>query len=247
MQPFLTQSQTDELKVSGFALEYDESGGQQRRLVLRDLTNEKLQPLAVDFTSGQLTYRREKSLGKKQPLGRALGLKDTDLNVLDVTAGLGTDSFLMAALGCRVHGIERSPVVFALLSDGYRRLRLEAEDIPELREIADRLSFEEGDACELLPKFNDIDVVYLDPMYPEEGRSKKALPKKGMQMFRRLIGADDDSTLVFEKAKLVARSRVVVKRPTAAPWISENARPNHSFEGKTARYDMYVCCGGQRD
>jgi 16S rRNA (guanine1516-N2)-methyltransferase len=237
MQPYLTLAQTDDLKAAGFALERDETG----RLALRDLTQEKLQPLVVDFTSGQLTYRREKSLGKKQPLGRALGLKDAELRVIDATAGLGTDAFLMAALGCRVHGIERSPVVFSLLNDGYRRLRAAAVESSELREIADRLSFEQGDAIELLAKFDDADVIYLDPMYPEEGRSKKALPKKGMQMFRRLIGPDDDTARVFEQAQCVAKSRVVVKRPTPAPWIAPEARPNHSFEGKTARYDMYLC------
>lgn len=83
------------------------------------------------------------------------------------------------------------------------------------------------------------DVVYLDPMYPEEGRSKSALPKKTMQMFRRLLDGDEDANELWEAAMKVALKRVVVKRPLHAPSLGTK-KPNHSFEGKTARFDLYL-------
>jgi 16S rRNA (guanine1516-N2)-methyltransferase len=234
----------------GFEFVRDDEG----RLGLRDLERPDQKPIIVDFVSSQLTYRREHGLSKNQPLSKALGLKslnpDTAPFVFDATAGLGVDAFMMACLGCRVRAVERSPVVFALLEDGYQRLKNEAdrraheEGDASLQEIARRLSFESGEAHAILLRLDEQerpDVVYLDPMYPEEGRSKSALPKKGMQAFRRLIGADTDTELVWEAAVKRARARVVVKRPLQAPVLG--GRPSHSFEGKTARYDMYLCRG----
>lgn len=253
----------------GFALSKSELDD---RLVLRDLGHPERHPLAVDFLSTRLTYRRQHGLGKGQLLARALGLRsrpiqraadhshnvsananaNTNTNssgamfVLDATAGLGVDAFVIASLGCRVRAIERSPVIFALLEDGYRRL-VEAEasdtsrDTEELRAITARLSFERGDARDVIEALREDerpDVIYLDPMYPETGRSKSALPKKGMQIFRRLIGDEDnDAAAVLEAALAKARDRVVVKRPLKAPFLG-GIKPAHVFTGKTARYDM---------
>jgi 16S rRNA (guanine1516-N2)-methyltransferase len=211
------------------------------RLALRDLRDEKMAPLVVDFLSGEKVHRLKHGLSKNQPIAKAIGMKAGPRSVLDATAGLGVDAFFIAALGCRVRAIERSPIVFALLEDGYRRLQLD----PELSSIAGRLSFEQGSAADLLLQLLQSkdpgsypEVVYLDPMYPEEGRSKSALPKKGMQMFRRLIGDDDDAKQVLELALQIAQDRVVVKRPLSAPVLGY--KPNHVFEGKTARFDMYL-------
>ncbi len=246
--------------AEGFLLEtiVDERDPSTTRLVLREKISSgaKALSLAVDFLDERVLYRLTHGFGPGQPLGRALGVKKnlSTLRVLDATAGLGTDAFFMAALGCQVRGIERSPVVAALLLDGYRRLvatvgssvkshvdsRLPLE---KLRSIVSNLKFEEGQAHQVLAGLAEDerpDVIFLDPMFPEEGRSESALPKKTMQIFRRLIGTDDDSTLLFEMALVSARSRVVVKRPLSAPHLA-GRRPNTSFVGKSSRLDMYLC------
>lgn len=223
----------------------------EERLVLRDLSGAVAHPLSVDFVSSAMTYRRERGLGKNQPLFKALGLKSLDAApfVFDCTSGLGVDAFMMASLGCRVRSVERSAIVHALLADGYARLRRFAQrstekddgDRGEILAIAGRLSFECGDAGAILralPESDRPDVVYVDPMYPEEGKSKSALPKKGMQLFRRLIGEDLDAESIFEAARSVARKRIVVKRGLKAPPLA--GKPTHVFEGKTARFDMYL-------
>lgn len=258
MKPLAVDIDRQSLKALGFELAFEVapevSGGVDGRWVLRDLQNPDQLPLAVDFLSSQLTHRRRQGLSKGQPLPKALGLKSLNPDkapyVFDATAGLGVDAFMIASLGCRVRAVERSPVIFDLLEDGERRLREEAarrsagdeadRDAVELVEIAARLSFEHGHSREILASMGESerpDVVYLDPMYPEEGRSKSALPKKGMQMFRRLLGEDTDYLETFQVALTQARERVVVKRPLYAPPLQ--GRPTHSFEGKTARYDMY--------
>lgn len=246
-----------DLDAPGFRLErrVDDLDPSDTRLVLLDSSDDKLLPLSVDFLSPRMIHRRAHGLGKGQPLPRALGLKSMTSNhvpyVVDATAGLGTDAFIMAALGCRVIAIERSKVIHALLEDGYRRLRRRAEFLmyeegeAGLLEIADRLRFLYGDAAECMRGLGEAerpDIVYMDPMYPEEGRSKSALPKKGMQMFRRLVGEDLDALGLFRAAESLAKRRVVVKRPLYASPLSE--RPTHSFEGKTARFDMYLVSKG---
>jgi len=55
------------------------------------------------------------ALSRRQPLARALGRKAR--RVVDATAGLGQDSFLIASLGPTVLALERSPIIAALLAE----------------------------------------------------------------------------------------------------------------------------------
>lgn len=226
-----------------FSLETIEVDGEPR-LVIRDLTDDALTPLSVDFSSGELLHRLRTGVSKNQPLAKAIGLKsltaDPPLSVIDATAGLGTDALMLAALGCRVRAIERSETIFQLLQDGERRLRASADE--KLRAIATRLTFERGDAISVLAHLGESarpDVIYLDPMYPDEGKHKSALPKKTMQIFRKLLDGDQDAERLWEVAMGAALQRVVVKRPLKAPALGSR-KPTHTFEGKTARLDMYL-------
>jgi 16S rRNA (guanine1516-N2)-methyltransferase len=226
----------------GFSLVRIDVDGQSA-LALRDLSDEKMSPLYVDFASSALTYRRKHGFGKSQSLGRALGLKSgvETLKVFDATAGMGTDAFMMAALGCTVTAVERSKTVFALLDDGYRRLHRLSENAldPELSSLVSRMNFIFGEATKIMDSLKEADfpdVVYIDPMYPDETHSS-ALPKKSMQIFRRLLTGDEDAENIFQAARRVTK-RVVVKRPLKArPLVP---KPSNSIDGKTIRYDIYI-------
>jgi 16S rRNA (guanine1516-N2)-methyltransferase len=196
--------------------------------------------LRADFTTSRLGYRRQ-SLGKqKQPIARAVGLKHgKSLSVVDATAGLGVDSFLLAALGCQVTLLERSSLVFHLLADGVERARRSGDE--ELQEIIQRMHLVEGDATAYLKELDRQsipDVVYLDPMFP--GKKNKALPKKEMQYFQALLGEDTDNDELLAMALDRAKQRVVVKRPTRGDFLA-GKKPAHSLEGKTTRFDIYPC------
>lgn len=234
-----------------FVLETLEEDGESK-LSLRDTDDDSLSPLTVDFTSPGLLYRLKHGSGFNQPLAKAVLAREKPL-VIDATAGLGTDALVMAALGCRVRSLERNELIFKLLEDGHARLVRRDPD------LAARLSFEHVDARDLLVSLHEAtlasgltlesmaatlmnlkpDVVYLDPMYPEEGRSKSALPKKTMQLFRRLLSGDLDANELWQAAMKAALKRVVVKRPLHAPSLGDR-KPTHSFAGKTARYDLYL-------
>ncbi|MGL9773657.1 MAG: class I SAM-dependent methyltransferase [Sodalis sp. (in: enterobacteria)] len=61
--------------------------------------------------------------GAVKAVAKAVGIKGQGLpDVVDATAGLGRDAFVLACLGCRVQMFERHPVMAALLKNGLRRV-----------------------------------------------------------------------------------------------------------------------------
>jgi 16S rRNA (guanine1516-N2)-methyltransferase len=193
-------------------------------------------PVAVDFAAGAMRHRRRG--GQNEPLGRAVGVgKRERLQVVDATAGLGRDSFVLADLGCEVTMVERSPVVYALLEDGLRRA-LRSDDC-WLTAAAGRLRLEAGEAVSYLAAMGEKapEVVYLDPMFPE--RKKSARVKKEMWLFQSLLDDDPNEMELLEQALRTATYRVVVKRPArAAPLV--NRKPSFQLPGKAVRFDVYT-------
>ena len=199
--------------------------------------SQNLAPLLVDFQDRRLQYRRKFGGGRHQAIARALGLKRSATpRIVDATAGLGRDAFIMASLDCQVTMLERNPIIHALLEDGLRRLAL--DKTPGITRIAAQLSLEHTDSRQWLQfTTQQIDIVYLDPMYPH--RSKSALVKKEMRVLRNLVGDDLDVAALLETALGVARQRVVVKRPKTAPAIGQ-LTPSHCIDEKKTRFDVYL-------
>lgn len=201
-------------------------------------------PIRVDFASGSSDHRRKFGGGKGQTIAKAVGLKGSFRpRILDATAGLGGDAFVLATLGCSMTLLERSPVVHALLADGMARGRAWGmfED-RELVAILDSMTLIAADALDYLgvtlaAQEQRPDVVYLDPMFPE--RSKSASVKKEMAAFHTLVGRDEDADALLEQALALANYRVVVKRPSKAPLLAGRAC-SYQLEGKTTRFDIYT-------
>ncbi len=217
--------------------------GDEARSLMLELTPERLQlrapgpnaPGAVSADFQKLDYRRRHGSLRREAIARAVGLKgDRESTVVDATAGLGRDGFMLASLGARVTLIERSPIVAELLADGLRR----AAQQEALAAIVARLTLLRGPAETILPTLSPApEVVYLDPMYPESGT--RAQVKKEMQLLRELLGADPDPAQLLALALNTASRRVVVKRPLKAPPIS-GRRPSHQIEGRSTRFDVYL-------
>ncbi len=208
------------------------------RLELKAINSKAQHTIHIDFISGRNEHRRLYGGGKKQPLGRAIGLKKQPYpTVLDATAGLGRDGWVLACLGCQVHLIERSPIIGALLHDALTR----AKACEQLSEITARIKLTIGDAVTLIKgnSFSEMthDVIYLDPMYPP--RDKSAKVKKEMQMLHQVIGNPPTIEPLLSTALEYAKKRVVVKRPGWAPFLN-NVKPNLSIEGKKTRFDVYL-------
>jgi 16S rRNA (guanine1516-N2)-methyltransferase len=205
-----------------------------QQLELIKLDEPKLGGIKVDFVDGAVAHRRKFGGGRGQDIAKAIGLKHGfSPHVLDATAGLGRDSFVLATLGCTVTMKERMPIVAALLENGLERAKLNNE----VSDIANRMSLVHASTIEELEFTQQPDVIYLDPMYPH--REKSAAVKKEMRVFQSLVGEDLDADDLLEPALKLAKYRVVVKRPSYAPPLNDK-KPSTSIKMKKNRFDVYV-------
>jgi len=231
--PFIPDFQSDTAKAYDYLLlrtpDY---------LGLQKTGYKKLSPFYIDFLSGKMLYRSQHAGLRKELLARAIGFKPGDHpRIIDTTAGLGRDSFILATLGFEVTMIEQSPILHALLCDGLHRATLN----PLTCDIIARLHLIHADSKDWLIKSQTTpkpDVIYLDPMFPE--RKKSASVKKEMVILHHILGnATDDDAALLEVALTCAAKRVVVKRPRLAAYLTARA-PNFSVTGKNSRFDIYL-------
>jgi 16S rRNA (guanine1516-N2)-methyltransferase len=197
--------------------------------------------IIVDFNSPALNYRKQHGGGRNEALAKAIGIKGKEsLSVIDCTAGMGNDSFIMASVGAHVTMLERSSIIGALLEDALNRI----EVVPEfwgrmvlVKTDATDYILQQGAKKDATPL---ADVIYLDPMFPH--KKKSALVKKEMRAFQQLLGADVDSSQLLEAALNHAGSRVVVKRPSSAEPIelASGRKPDTAIESKKHRFDVYI-------
>ena len=168
-------------------------------------------------------------------LVRAVKLKGVEEPfVVDATAGLGEDSFLLAAAGCRVLLYEKDPVIAALLRDAWER----AISDPATAPIAARMTVVEGDSIASLPTLDPPpDVVFLDPMFPE--RKKTALVKKKFQLLHLLERPCENERELLDAAYAAKPKRIVIKRPAKGPYLA-GVKPSYSFDGSAVRFDCIV-------
>ena len=206
------------------------------RLELRETQTDNA--IYVDFTAGAVAHRRRFGGGRGQTIAKAVGLKQSrNPKVLDATAGLGRDSFVLASLGCSVTLVERSPIVHALLLDGIKRGILNDETGIILKQHFDLILGDAIHIMETLPQNQKPAVIYLDPMYPV--RRKSAKVKKEMQLLQQLLGHQNDVPGLLSSALMCAQQRVVVKRPKGAPPV-DGPLPSFCIESKSTRFDVYV-------
>jgi len=207
-------------------------------------------PFYVDFCPQSNTKMGKRLTGGGQAAGELL-IKATSLGrnkgstVCDLTAGLASDSCIMASSGAAsVLMVERDPIVAVLLKDAFRRMEMivksdqesdnsDKELILRAVELSNKLSFEESEAICVAQRFAQLKggddsekphICYLDPMFPP--RTKSALVKKNMNILHGLLetqSQEDTEWRLNQEAELLkaalaaARQKVVVKRPVQAP------------------------------
>jgi 16S rRNA (guanine1516-N2)-methyltransferase len=191
--------------------------------------------LRVDFVTGAVGHRLRFGGGRGQDLPKAMGLRagKTPM-IVDATAGLGRDAFLLASLGAEVTLIERSDKMHALLIDGMERA---AQEGGEFRDIIHRMTLLHGDAKDLLPTLSG-EAILIDPMHPP--RKKSALVKQDLRQIREIVGTDEDAADLVRVALAHAQKRVVLKWPAKADPIEGIPPCTHQIVGKSTRYDVFM-------
>lgn len=235
--PLLSDQAAESITDYGFVVMFSASG-----IALQQTGRKAPGPIIAEFTEGAVDHRRKFGGGKGQMIAKAVGVKaGVYPRVLDATAGMGKDSFVLATLGCELTMIERSPVVYLLLQDGLQRaLEFAREQDAELLHVINRMQLLGQDSriyLESLSAEQFPDVIYLDPMFPE--RQKTADVKKEMAAFHSVVGKDEDADALLPLALTHVNYRVVVKRPRKAPFLN-NQVPSYQLEGKSSRFDIYT-------
>ena len=200
-----------------------------------ETVNQVAGKLRVDFVTGAVAHRRKFGGGRGQDLAKAMGLRAGKTpTIIDATAGLGRDSFLLASLGAQVTLIERSEEMHGLLVDGMKRA---AQEGGQFAEIVGRMTLLKGDSLDLIPELSG-DAILIDPMHPE--RKNSALVKQDLRQVREIVGIDDDAGDLVRLAIKHARKRVVLKWPAKADPIEGVQQCTHQIIGKTTRYDVFM-------
>lgn len=212
--------------------------------------------------------RRVVSAGRKSELLLQAAKITADSRVIDATAGFGHDSLILASTGAQVIMLEQQPLMALLLLAEQQRMSALAnwqKLMSRLQIInTDALSYFKNsyfaslqadaidDAKEVDAKA--IDVVYLDPMFPEDSyqdskTGKGAKVGKHMQALHQLARppTSDEERQLLQSAQAVVRQnvqntqvqgRVVVKRPQLAPLFA-NQQPSESWQNEAVRFDGY--------
>ncbi|MCR4587159.1 MAG: class I SAM-dependent methyltransferase [Lachnospiraceae bacterium] len=190
--------------------------------------------LICDFT--RLLPRVQADALNRELLVRAAKIRDFGGKALalDATAGLGEDSFLLAAAGFQVELFEYNEIIAALLRDGIKR---GLED-PALRDIVSRMHLNEENSIKAMQR-KDLqpDLILLDPMFPR--RNTSGISKKKLQMFKQLERPCEEEQEMLEAALGLRPYKIIVKRPLKGPCLGDR-KPGYSIEGKTIRYDCLV-------
>lgn len=205
-------------------------------LGLQKTNEKKFNPFFIDFLSGKIRYRSKQAGRAKELLVRAMGVNPGyHPKIIDATAGLGRDSFILATVGYEVTMLERSAIIFSLLEDALER----AKEDPQVSSIVNRLHLIHDDALnwfKSLPSQAYPEIIYLDPMFPK--RQKSASSKKEMTILQNLLGNEANIDIFLETALACATSRVVIKRPRLAPIYQY--QPNFFLMGKSSRFDIHL-------
>ena len=191
--------------------------------------------LKCSFIEGAILHRLKYGKGRGHNLAKAVGMKSNkNRTIVDATAGLGYDSFILASLGANITLIERSEKIYKLLQEGINEAK---EYGGHISSIVNRMDLIFGDSKNIIPKLSP-EVILVDTMYNE--RKKSALVKNNMRLVREIVGSDLDQIELIKIALECAKNRVVVKQPRYAEPNDEIGKYSHQILGKSVRYDVYM-------
>lgn len=250
---------------------FSEKLNQKRR---QQLSQYSIQPILVLDEKNKLSWlsdglsvapewdklqRRVVSAGRKSELLLQAAKITADSTVIDATAGFGHDSLILASTGAQVIMLEEQPLMALLLLAEQQRM----STLPNWQKLMRRLQIINTDALSYFVKLqaesvNDIkendakvvDVIYLDPMFPEDSyqdskTGKGAKVGKHMQALHQLARPptlEEESQLLQSAQAIVSQDagqgRVVVKRPQLAPLLAHQ-QPSESWHNEAIRFDGY--------
>ena len=212
-------------------LDHDSLVLQEDNLYFNFKKERALTPLKIDIQKGALGWRLARAQHETH-LKKAIGKTDRPLRILDATAGLLGDSMIMLALGHSVTAYEQSKILYMLLNNELNQLSETDSNLINFQLI-------NSNVCET--KFNEesFDVIYFDPMYPEDkASSARRSDLKKINSILEIEGLVSDPESTFSYLRNISSTKLIVKRPLKADAFKGSI--NYQIKGKSVRFDIYL-------
>jgi len=181
------------------------------------------------FRSGSFT-NRIKNFQRESHLKKAIGYGgESSKKILDCTAGLGHDAFILALLGQNVTVVEKNKGLCILFE-------LALESLPQtsyFQEAKEKITIINDDSASFVDKLFDYDVVYIDPMFKDRG----AAGRSGiMSLISDYLDDFTDVSDVLIRSKF---NRMVIKRQKQFKQ-SGNISPSFILHGKSINFHVFI-------
>ena len=212
-------------------LDHDSLVLQEDNLYFNFKKERALTPLKINIQKGALGWRLARAQHETH-LKKAIGKTDRPLRILDATAGLLGDSMIMLALGHSVTAYEQSKILYMLLNNELNQLSETDSHLINFQLI-------NSNVCET--KFNEesFDVIYFDPMYPEDkASSARRSDLKKINSILEIEGLASDPESTFTYLRNIPSTKLIVKRPLKADAFKGSI--NYQITGKSVRFDIYL-------
>lgn len=191
-------------------------------------------PFHLNHFYNEFISKRRHSISRENLLQAANYSKlkqGSNLNVLDMTGGLGRDSILFALAGFNVTIIEQNPYLAIVLN----YLCLTFADALSNMQIYNQ------DSSEFIRNSKDTYCcIYFDPMFED---NKSALSKKDMQIIDEFVNLFPNNHKVdyheIYTNAIEHCHKLIVKRDNKQDLFISQPKPTYQKIGKTIRFDVY--------
>ena len=212
-------------------LDHDSLVLQEDNLYFNFKKERALTPLKIDITKGALGWRLARAQHETH-LKKAIGKTDRPLRILDATAGLLGDSMIMLALGHSVTAYEQSKILYMLLNNELNQLSETDSNLLNFQLI-------NSNVCETKFSEESFDVIYFDPMYPEDkASSARRSDLKKINSILEIEGLASEPESTFTYLRNIPSTKLIVKRPLKADAFKGSI--NYQVLGKSVRFDIYL-------
>ena len=190
-----------------------------------------LTPLKINIQKGALGWRLARAQHETH-LKKAIGKTDRPLRILDATAGLLGDSMIMLALGHSVTAYEQSKILYTMLNNELNQLSETDSNLLNFQLI-------NSNVCETKFSEESFDVIYFDPMYPEDrASSARRSDLKKINSILEIEGLASEPESTFTYLRNIPSTKLIVKRPLKADAFEGSI--NYQITGKSVRFDIYL-------
>ena len=196
-------------------------------LLLQDLSIKNSKPFTIDY----LNFKKIKA--KSSLLKKCFSKKDSGKKVLDLTAGFCIDALEISFLGYSVTAIEKKSWLYEFTSHCLKNTKQKEFESP-----ISRIDFVNGDSLDLIDKYSDHEIVYLDQMFDQKNDARA---KREIQFLRNLDFEEYDLKRFVKSLKDSNFKKIIYKSALHSNVENLiNLKPSHVIKGKSFKYNIFA-------